>query len=39
VALKHRLYAGGATRVMKTTDNEFALQPSGERLIGLTELC
>jgi hypothetical protein len=35
VALKHGLHAGGATRVVKTADNELAFQSGGERLIDL----
>jgi hypothetical protein len=38
-ALKHRLDAGGATRVVKTADNELAFESPGERLIDLAELC
>ena len=38
-ALKHRLDAGGATRVVKTADNELAFQSAGERLIDVAKLC
>ena len=38
MALKNRLDAGRATRVVKTADHELALESSGERLIACAEL-
>ena len=38
MALKDPLDAGGATRVVKTTDHELALESKGELLIGFAEL-